>query len=215
MFKRLTTILCLFLVGCATVDRVPTDYTGPDAGRVVLGIGAAAGTSYSSYSLFFRKRDVPGGAEKAAQGRFAYFQTNIFFKQVADYQSPAESGVVLVHSLPPGEYEIFNFDVFLNGGTIQNNFGSRTDFSIPFKVRPGLTTYLGNYQANKLTGKNLLGLSIPAGAVFLVTDRLESEMSIAQTKATSALGAGQNATPQPAQIRNPFFVSPQQPGGLK
>ena len=208
MFRRLAIILTALLVGCATVERVPTDYAGPDAGKVVLGIGAATGTSYSSYSLLFRKRSSPGG-EKAAAGRFTYFQTNTVYKQAADYQSSAEDGVVLVHSLPPGEYEIYNFDIHFNGGTVQNHYGSRTEFSIPFSVKPGQATYLGNYQANGLTGKNFVGLSLPAGAVFLVTDRLKSELPIAEVKTKAQLGTAQDATPRPSQIGNPFFVSPQ------
>lgn len=212
MFNRLTIVFALLLAGCATVDHFPTDYAGPDAGKVLLGIGATTGTSYSSYSLLFRKRGSSANGEKSAVGRFTYFQTNMFYKQVADYQSPTESGVVLVQSLPPGEYEIYNFDIFFNGGTVQNNYGSKVDFSIPFSVKPGQSTYLGNYQANKLTGKNFIGLSLPAGAVFVVTDRLKAELAIAETKTKSQLDTAQNATPQPNQIGNPFFASPQQAG---
>jgi hypothetical protein len=211
MLRLLATVIALLLVGCAAPDRVPTDYAGSDAGKVVLGIGATNGTSYSSYSLLFRKRGS-SSAEKSATGHFTYYQTNMFYKQAADYQSSAESGVVLVRSLPPGDYEIYNFNIFFNGGTVQNNYGSRTDFSIPFSVKPGRATYLGNYQANKLTGKNFFGLSLPAGAVFVVADRLESELALAETKTKSQLGAAQDATPQPSQIGNPFFASPQQAG---
>jgi hypothetical protein len=207
MLKRLTVVFAFLLSGCATVNRVPTDYAGQDAGKVVLGMGATAGTSYSSYSLLFRKKSHSVNEEKATAGRFTYFQTNVFYRQAADYQTSAEGGVVLVQSLPPGVYEIYNFDIFFNAGTVQNNYGSRVDFSIPFTVKPGQTTYLGNYQANKLTGKNFLGLSLPAGAVFVVTDRLKAELPIAEAKIKSALPAVQDATPQPNQIGNPFFTS--------
>ncbi len=205
----------LLLAGCSTVDRLPTDYAGADAGKVVVGIGAAAGTSYSSYALLFRKRDASAGAENAARGRFIYFQTNTFSKQTPDYRSPVESGVVLVHSMPPGEYEIYNFDVFFNGGTVQTNFGSRNNFSIPFSVKRGETTYLGNYQANALTGKNVLGIPRPAGAVFVVSDRLKDELAIAEAKTKSRLDSAHDATPQPSQIVNPYFVSVRPTGDAK
>lgn len=212
MLKRLALVFALLLAGCATVDHVPIDYAGPDAGKVVLGMGAAAGTSYSSYSLFFRKRVVSANGEKAAVAKFSYLQNSIFFKQAPDYQSPLEAGVILVHSLPPGDYEIFNFDIHYDGGAIQKNFGSRVDFSIPFSVKPGKATYLGNYQANKLTGKNFLGITLPLGAFFVVTDRLNLEFSIAETKTKAQLPAGLHSTPKPSQIGSPFFVSPTKAG---
>lgn len=208
MIKGLLLGLVAFLAGCATVDRLPTDYAGHDAGRVVISMGAATGTSYSSYSLLFRKRGSDA-AENKPVGRFTYFQTNMFYKQTPDYHSGDEAGVVLIHSLPPGDYEIYNFDVFFNGGMVQKNFFSKIDVSIPFSVRSGETTYLGNYQANRLTGHNIIGISIPAGAVFAVSDRLKDELPIAQVKSKGAVDTAKNATPDPKAIGNPFFVSRQ------
>lgn len=206
--SRLFLLPLAFLGACASVDSIPTNYAGADGGKVVVGIGAAPGTSYSSYALQFRKRVNAGAAAQPATGRFIYFQTNIFSRQTPDYTANGENGVVLVEALPPGDYEIYNFDVFYNGGTVQKNFASKTDVSIPFSVKPGATTYLGNYQANKLTGKNLLGMPLPAGAVFIVSDRLATELPIAQAKAKAALGTPENATPDPDRLGNPFFTSP-------
>jgi hypothetical protein len=215
MTKHLVLLLIAALTGCASIDRVPTDYAGSDAGRVVVGIGAATGTSYSSYSLLFRKKGAASSSsDRPSIGRFVYFQTNTFYKQAPDYQSADEAGVVLVQSLPPGEYEIYNFDIFFNAGTVQNNYSSRAEFSIPFTVKPGEMTYLGNYQANRLTGKNFLGLSLPAGAVFVVSDRLNSELRIAEAKTKSTYGAASNKAPTPSSIGNPFFQSPQAKGSF-
>jgi hypothetical protein len=211
MFKLLAVALVALLAGCATVDFVPTDYAGPDAGKVVLGIGAATGTLNSSYSLKFRKKGL-ATTEKPAIGWFTYMQDNLFHRQEPDYQSPTEMTLVLVKSLPPGEYEIYNFDVTPFGST---NYSSRYNFSIPFSVKAGQTTYIGNYQANKLTTKNLLGLSEPAGAFFVVSDRMQTELPIAETKSMSKLEPVQDSTPEPGQIGSPFFVSPQQTGDAK
>lgn len=206
--KLLLVGLALMLAGCATTNRVPTDYAGADAGQVVLGMGAANGTSYSSYSLMFRKRGAAAAGEAPSTGRFTYFQSNIFYKQAPDYQAATEQGVVLVNSLPAGDYEIYNFDVFFNGGTVQKNFGSRADFSVPFTVKPGQVTYLGNYQANGLRGENFLGMALPAGAVFAVSSRMAAEMALAQAKSKAPLGEATDATPQPSRVGNPFIVSP-------
>lgn len=207
MLKYIFLVIVALLTGCATVDRVPTDYAGADAGKVVIGMGAAIGTSYSSYSLLFRRIGITAGADKQPVGRFNYFQENMFYSQPADYKAGSEAGVVLVQSLPPGDYEIFNFNVFFNDGTVQNNYYSKSDVSIPFTVKTGEVAYLGNYQANRLTGKNFIGMSLPAGAVFVVSDRLAEEIRLAETKSKQLLAGRRNFTPNAKELANPFFLS--------
>jgi hypothetical protein len=211
----LAVFFAVVLAGCASVDSIPADYAGPDAGKVVISIGAATGTEYSSYSLLFRKQKSTGSAEKQAVGRFTYFQTNMFYKQAPDFHTNGEAGVVLVQALPPGDYAIYNFDVFNNAGTVQSHYFSKVDISIPFTVRPGQTTYLGNYQANHLSGKNMFGMPLPAGAVFIVSDRLASELPIAQARTKTDFGTPVNATPDPKRLENPFFVSRRKSEGYR
>lgn len=187
--------------GCASVPDVANEYSGADAGRVAIGIGTAKGTYYNVYSLFFRKV----GEKKS--DRFAYFHENMFTAQKRDYENALESGVVQSFRLSPGDYEIFNFSIFLNGGTVQNTYGSKQEFSIPFTVKSNETTYLGNYQANKVMGKNFFGLPLPAGAVFIVSNREKDDLELVKKRITNvAFGAVINATPVVATIRNPFFV---------
>ncbi len=207
--------LIVLLSGCASVNTIPTDYKGVDAGKVVIGIGAATGTRYSSYSFLFRKRGQTNHSSED-DSRLTFFQDNVFLTQKLDYENDAEGGVVLVASMPPGEYEIFNFDVYLNGytpglGNIQKDFSSKSSFSIPFNVKAREVTYLGNYQANLFTGKNYFGMDIPAGAQFVVEDRATTEFPIAQKKGLIA-EPFINSTPVVTKIGNPFFIKekPQQ-----
>lgn len=167
-------ILHMSLVGCAATEKLA--YEGDDAGYVVVGIGARAGTEYSAYKLIFRRI----GNEES--DRFVYFQRNMFYSEGNDYESGAETGVVNVRKLAPGEYEINNVDIFFNNGYVQKNFYLPEDISIPFTVAPGEVTYLGNFQANKVTGENVLGMTLPAGAFFVVTDREEDDIRIAEQK---------------------------------
>lgn len=208
MLRLILAAAAALLTSCASTPRLPSDYKGPDAGHVVLGFGAAAGTSYSSYTLFFRRAPRPADGAAAPVGNFTYFQTNLFYAQKPDFQGPTEQGVVLVSSMPPGDYELFNFDIFLNAGTMTRNFGSRKDFSIPFTVRPGRIAYLGNYQANGMRGDNVLGISLAAGAVFAVSNRADSEITIARAKAPRLSGEVEDFTPAVAAVASPFFVAP-------
>lgn len=202
--KKILAILAVIMISaCGSMPEVRNEYQGADAGRIAIGIGAIANTHYSSYSLQFRKV----GDKEGESNRFVYFQHNEFSAQKRDYNSKEENGVVQSFLLPPGDYEIYNFDVFLNSGTVQKNFGSRNDFSIPFRVRPNETTYLGNYQANLTVGKNLFGMSIPAGAVFVVTDREMADLALVKKRLPNvSFGTISNAAPTAKSIANPFFV---------
>lgn len=202
--KIILILLTVFtLSACVSIPEVRNEYQGADAGRIVIGIGASKNTQYSSYSLIFRKI----GDKNSEPSRFVYFQESLFSAQKRDYDNAVENGVVQSFRLPPGDYEIFNFNIFLNGGTIQKNFSSRVDFSIPFKVRANETTYLGNYQANTVIGKNLFGLPMPAGAIFIVNNREIEDIELAKNRLPNAsFGPILNATPTVQSIANPYFV---------
>lgn len=196
-------VAALMLSACSSVPDIRNEYQGSDAGRVAIGIGASAKTYYSSYSLIFRKVSE----KNSNSNRFTYLQDNVFSAQKRDYDNSEENGIVQSLRLAPGDYEIFNFDIFLNGGTVQKNFSSKSEFSIPFSVRPKETTYLGNYQANMVTGKNFFGFNVLAGAVFVVTDREKADFDLVMKRLPSiSLGPVTNATPKVNAIANPFFV---------
>lgn len=203
-----TTIIAMALNACTAT--IPTNYAGPDAGRVVLGFGAANDTTYSTYTLLFR--NVRSSAESvgaAAKGYFVFCQTNVFCGGKFDYEKPNEVGVVLIASLPAGSYEIYNFDVFYNAGTVQKNFSSKRPFSIPFEVKPGTTAYLGNYQANGISGKNVFGMAVPAGAIFIVEDRTAVDVGIASKKDGSLFRRVESYVPDVRTLASPFFVARQ------
>ena len=200
-------LLIALLMGCASSpDRMLEAYSGPDAGQVAIGIGAAHGAQYQSYTLLFRRTDGSGAGKV---GRLTYFQDNIFSSQKRDYDTPTESGVVLLSSLPAGTYEIFDFDIFMNGGMYRQNFKSKVGFSIPFIVRPGRAVYLGNYQANAIWGRNMVGIPITAGAFFVVEDRLQQDVELARARTNPIPVASQveSAVPSVAAIGSPVFVT--------
>lgn len=202
MKSFLIALFAAFLISaCGSIPDVRNEYKGQDAGRIAIGIGAAANTNYSSYSLVFRR------VGEKEPNRFVYFQHNEFSAQKRDYENQIENGVVQSFQLAPGDYEIYNFDVFMNGGTVQNHYSSRSEFSIPFTVRSNETTYLGNYQANLIQGKNFFRMTIPAGAIFVVSNREKVDIELVQKRMPSVvLGPVTNATPATKSIANPFFV---------
>jgi hypothetical protein len=69
----------------------------------------------------------------------------------------------------------------------KTTYRPRVPVVIPFTLRAGEVVYLGNFQANRLTGSGLLGIGVPAGAVFVVEDRESADLAIAR-RVDSRLG---------------------------
>jgi hypothetical protein len=178
MARSLLTILSLLFLSSCTTGLHVTNYAGPDAGVLVTSLGAKTGTVYNGYNLFYRKKNhAPDG-----DGMIWWGQASILEGHKLDIDTGSETGIVDVRRLPPGEYEIFNFRVFYNGGNVQKHFSSKTDFSIPFSIRPGRATYIGEFIAVGVQGENIFGFSIPDGAYFTVSNRGERDIAIARQK---------------------------------
>lgn len=208
MKKLFYAIAALTLTACGSAWYIKTDYKGPDAGRVILGFGATAETSYSTYKLIFRRTDDGVQKNEAISGAFIFCQTNVICGGKFDYKNSTESGVVINASISPGKYEIFRFNVYYNDGFSERNFSSEKEFSIPFEVKPGATTYLGNYQAKGLTTKNMLGIDIPAGAAFIVEDRGESDIALARNKDGAIPLNVESTVPDIKSLAKPMFITP-------
>lgn len=199
--------LVLLLTACSTIERVPTDYKGADSGRVVVSIGATDKV-YSHYALLFRKRDETLPVEKRAIGQFNYSGVSILpMMRRGDYNGPHGRGDVLVQTLPPGEYEIYSYKIHMYTGMAEATYWSNIPLSIPFSVKAGETVYLGNYTAYKQTGKNIIGIPVPAGAVFVVESRLSEDLAVARKKGETVPETVVDLTPKPAQLTTPVFVA--------
>jgi len=174
--RLLAIVLALALPGCASSGYFSTNYEGQDTGYLVTSLGAQTGTVYNGYSLFFRKRDG------SYSGKVFWGQANMFEDRKLDFEGGGKAGIVDVTRVPPGDYEIFNFQIFYNAGTAQQWFSSKQDFSIPFKIRRGGGTYVGEFIAVGVKGKNFFGMEIPAGGYFEVSSRAERDIAIAKRK---------------------------------
>lgn len=207
MNRLILALLALMLAGCAS-HEIRGDHAGPDAGHAMLALGAAAGTRALSSTLFYRRLqpNATSGARPPV-GAFATRRSGLAawaqLIQGQDYADEKEAGVVLVQSVPAGEYEIFSFAFEDGTGT----WRPRTGFSIRFTVRPGELVYLGNYQANAVTQMDIRGRMVPDGVRFVVSNRLERELALARAKVKALPASATNATPEPRLVRSPFIVA--------
>ena len=87
-----------------------------------------------------------------------------------------QNGVIRVRELPAGDYEMTNFR--LHDNTLKKVWNLKKDFSVPFQVRAGEITYLGEFQATGVRAKALIGYYIEQ-PYFLVSDQEARDIPLA------------------------------------
>lgn len=111
-----------------------------------------------------------------ARGKFL---TNKYPK---DFESEEGAGTVFALPLPPAKYEFYKYYMFQSGGTAQITYKPHQEFSIPFEIRPGRATYIGEVRAVNLFEKSMFGIKLSDGARFEAMDAYERDAPILATK---------------------------------
>lgn len=102
-------------------------------------------------------------------------ESNIAKYVIPTFQTEHSNEVVM--RLPAGDYEITGWQVSHQapGGT--TFFMNRHEIKIPFTVKSGETTYLGQTKTLTIWGKSILGLPVPAASYVLITDNFTEDAS--------------------------------------
>lgn len=190
-------VSALALTACAGQTG---QYAGPDAGYAMASLAADTGTEYSSHRFLFRSRDG------TREGEFVWLQNNWFSSDKPDFTQPGKAGELTVVKLAPGEYELYSYSVFQNGYPATMTYGPRESFAIPFTVKTGQATYLGEYMAVATFGKNIFGGTVNGGPIYVVSDELTRDTAIAKAE-MPAIARVESAVPKPATLRPPLFAS--------
>lgn len=209
--KRITFVIaCLFLLsGCIPKEavRMPTaleNYSGAKAGQVFGSLGTFPSTPFSSVTIFFRQT----GSKDP--GRFVFAYDSMLGGAPVDVAESKARGTVFVGRLPAGDYELFQVNFFINRGQFgTTTFSAREEFSIPFRVEEGRSTYLGEFIAYDTTGKNFFGMRIPAGGYFVVADKYQRDVAILAKKpeANSSWPVLRSVV-SPEAVKLPYFLPP-------
>lgn len=183
--------LCLVL--CMTICAARADYRGADRGYLVFSV-SSLGLKWG-FGLKYRRL-----GDKDDAGELSH-EPDSLLSPKEDF-SGHEIGRVEIQNLAPGEYEIHSFDTGYQTGVSGVSVKNAEEFSIPFAIRPGEATYIGNFGGVKLIQDNMMhGID---RVYFVVSDRHERDMEIAKKR--------QPELPQPAisvvdveKLANPFF----------
>jgi len=196
--------LAVVMAGCATNKLVRITASlepgSSDKTGIVFGsIGVGPSSEFDSQVFNFRET---GGKDSGA----IVFKNYFMARPPLDFRDDRSQGAVFFARLLPGDYEITGAPFYVGRGQFSYWIYSRHKFSIPFRVKEGHATYLGEFLAGTEKARNLFGIPIPATGYFVVSDRYERDFAILRTKE----GVGELANPEKAvidvkAIDNPFF----------
>jgi hypothetical protein len=195
----------LFLSGAAEAQLFTHEYHGRDAGWVVLSISSAKDSDADPITLFYDQTD--SGSD---HGSFQFSRpdwTDLSFGS-ADFHQGNEVGDVIIRALHPGNYQLDSFLTRMGG----KNFGDT--FRIPFTIRPGQTTYLGNFRFVAANENGFVGYLRARNFYFAVRDMARRDIGIADHKDHPPRGRVTVALPDPMTVNSPLFPLPdEQVGG--
>jgi voltage-gated potassium channel Kch len=170
-----------------------------DVGRVILSFGAKSEPIMASFALHFRTKD---GKHRDWT---TYIEHNWIYSTKNDFDTDQERGAVKILKLAPGDWELYDLDA--DFGYV--HFSAKTEFSIPFTVKPGQTVYLGDFTAIELLRQGG-GNRSAAGIFVLVSDQSTRDVAIAKSE-DKEISDVAIEIPDVNAMHNPLFVAPRKP----
>jgi hypothetical protein len=157
-----------------------SDYDGPDGGHLIFSVG----TLRIPMNFTFRYRSVAPapGSSRPWNGVIECRCVGFFSARMAnpDYTGH-ETGKVMTHRLPPGDYEIHDFGFGGTVGSSETTFSSGQRFVIPFTIRAGEATYIGNFARAPSLGTPLEP-ALGAKGFFVISDKSERDLAITRQR---------------------------------
>ena len=179
---------------------VAGDVTKLSPGFLVLSIAQQDGTRFSSTALYYRSR-ATGEIDHVS-----YRDVGLFNLATDDIDDADKTGVVKVEELAPGDYELFTFSVVSGGYPGERRYAPPQDFKIPFSIRAGEATYLGEYMVVSAARNRILGITIHGDPYFVISDQHERDVTLAK-KRHKEITAEHDDVPNAGAMGLPFFRS--------
>ena len=211
--KRIIFILMtLFLIASCAIYRYqgPKRVTSADLNSthgILMGTFSrdSKQSNYMSQAFYFKNVKTDKHYEVKSSVSWG-FLTN---EMKDDFNTPDSHGDLFTFSLPAGDYVLFNFNLFNSNGYFHQSWGSKKDFAIPFTVEANKVNYLGEIQLMAFLGENLLGIKVPNGGIWVIRDKSERDLALAEKKLTKVpLDYVNNVVPQRKDIFTPLVLLP-------
>lgn len=159
----------VLLCSCSSAPKITT-YDGGDKGYVVASIIAEDLDTDVIFSISYRNKEKNLNA-----ATFNYVQRSlwsIYSASDRDFDNPDYNGIVEIHTLPPGNYEVYSYQYVYD----QNRkISPLKKFAYDFTVTSGEITYLGEYKASGLWGDDC--------CLYHVKNKVHRDIPLALTKA--------------------------------
>ncbi len=180
--KKIFLIAQLLLVGCSWVpaktQKMPANYTGEYgyvAGSIAGVVGGPTINDNDISSLLFRSKDG------AVNGRVTY-TNSVAYPQDRDFEDSEIAGLTFFLKLPVGEYEFYNVHFYDNDLLIAASYHAKKPFSLPFVIKTGTVTYVGQLLSHGDNGENVFGMDVTDGGFFTYTDESKRDFSLLRNK---------------------------------
>lgn len=178
------------------------EYAGSDAGCVVYSVGTIK--IGMRFALPYRRVQTDRGlVVEDWKGQISPRVGGAWVLKVKDPDfAGEETGHVVVRCLPPGEYQIGNFEFhgFLPGvGSYEWSSANNTSFV--FHIGAGQATYIGSFMRAPSLGTSLQPV-LGAAGFFVVADRGARDLPIAKSRLRAGMRVSSEVT-DVAQFRNP------------
>jgi len=171
----------LALAGCAGTQHYGASVaqelaveSASSAGMLLASLGFGAPNAYVDLQFHFRRKsDGKTGSLRISPAAAAPpVKTEIRGEGGRPVQ-------VFAVPLPPGDYEFFTYLGYAPGGGDTNYARPRVDFSIPYTITAGRTTYVGEYIVDSRPQMRSTGRLV-AEARFVVADKLDRDLAVAR-----------------------------------
>ena len=213
---RLVSILALaVLSACASKLLKPEPITGDTLGSsqgVLIGSFSRNPNApgYYSQTFYFKNIETQEKHEIKSQQEF-----NIFSGKTADeFSDDTDAGATFAMKLPAGHYVLYNFSLYRPTGVGYVYHSSKADFAIPFEVHANSTNYLGELKLEGASGKNFFGMTVPAGGVWVISDKQERDVAILRTSMPQLpLERVISVIPTKKEVFTPLVVLPVEQAG--
>jgi len=196
-------IMLVLFAGAASAQIFTPQYEGHNKGYLVISIGGprnAHEMTFAPIVLFYRQLN----GDRHGSVRYARPDWMNPMTDRPDYRDNDESGVVEVRSLEPGRYEFHSF----SGHQPSQDYDA--NFSIPFTIRPGQITYVGDYKFVEVHGEGPLEIARAKESYFVVRDRARRDLAIARLKEEHPVGPVNVEIADFSSVRSPLFRPDQQ-----